>query len=108
MEPKNESAPGWQAMGRSGKSREVSTGAIQSMASILTDRKPLAHISSEWGTRSELAAALSCDIGTVSRRCRKAGVAERLVVTDKHRAKIEFLMADVRAKLKLEVRHDQA
>ena len=72
--------------------------AIQSMAAILTDHKPLAHIG-EWGTRIQLAKALSCDIGTVSRRCRKAGVTERLVVTDGHRTRVEFLMADVRTKL---------
>jgi hypothetical protein len=99
MNSRKESAPGWQAMGRSGSEVRVSVDAIQSMAAILTDHKPLAHISSEWGTRIQLAKALSCDIGTVSRRCRKAGVTERLVVTDGHRARVEFLMADVRTKL---------
>ena len=98
MEPKKESAPGWQARGRNGSEVRVSVDAIQSMAAILTDHKPLAHIG-EWGTRIQLAKALSCDIGTVSRRCRKAGVTERLVVTDGHRTLVEFLMADVRTKL---------
>ena len=86
-------------MGRSGREVRLPMDAIQSMAGILTDAKPLAHISTEWATRNELAKAFQCDIGTVSRRCRKAGVRERVTVTAGHRARIEFLMADVRAKL---------
>ncbi len=100
MELKKERAPSWQAMGRSGREVRLPMDAIQSMAGILTDAKPLAHISTEWVTRSQLAVAFSCDVGTVSRRCRKAGVAERLVVTEGHRARIEFLMADVRKMLR--------
>jgi hypothetical protein len=99
MNSRKESAPtSREAVGRSGSEVRLPTGVIRSMAAILTDHKPLAHIG-EWGTRIQLATALSCDIGTVSRRCRKAGVTERLVVTDGHRARVEFLMADVRTKL---------
>jgi len=98
MKHKRESAPGWQAMGHSGKAAG-SRGAIQSMASILTDYNPLSHIGTAWGTRSQIAAALGCDIATVSRRCKKAGVTERLVVTEGNRARVEFLMSEVRAML---------
>ena len=98
VEPKKESAPGWQARGRNGKQKESSIAAMQSIAQTLSELQPLAHISSEYCTRSDLAKLWDCDIATVARRCRKAKVAERTIIV-KGRARLEFATDDVRAKL---------
>ena len=74
--------------------------AIQSMASILAATEPLSHIRTEWANRTTLAKAWECDRDTVTRRCRKAGVRERVTVSDGHRAQVEFLMVDVRKMLR--------
>jgi hypothetical protein len=94
------SAPDWQVTGRRvGKFEETSPGAIGAMTQILTSEHRLRHISTPWATRLELALALGCHIDTVTRRCRRAGVIERVVITPQNKARLEFLTDDVRCKV---------
>ncbi len=93
-------APDWQVTGRRvGKLRETPPSAIGAMTEILTSEHRLRHISSRWATRLELALAMGCHIDTVTRRCRRAGVIERVVITPQNKARLEFLTDDVRCKV---------
>lgn len=96
MNDAKKSAPGRQATGRDGKQEETRPTALGAMAQILSDAEKLRHIRSEWATRLQLALAMEVHPDTVARRCRRAGVQERVVLTPEHRARSEFLMEDVR------------
>ena len=99
MNSKKESAQGPASKpGRDGELETSMASAVHSIVKILTEHEPLAYVGS-WGSRTELAKAWECDIATVTRRCRKAGVIERTVITSKNRTRVEFMMADVREKL---------
>lgn len=97
MTGQKESAP-WSA-GRKAREGEMPKDAIQSAVQILTSAHPLRHIRTDWATRTELAKAFEVHPDTVTRRCRRAGVAERIVLNPKHRAQAEFLVGDVLGKL---------
>jgi hypothetical protein len=100
MEPKKECAPGLRTMGRSARDLgERPADALDAMASMLSNAQPLSNIRTEWASRTTLAKAWDCGRDTVSRRCRRAGVRQRVIVSDGHRAQVEFLMLDVRAML---------
>jgi len=99
MNSKKESAQGPASKpGRDGELETSMASAVQSIVRILTEQEPLAHMG-EWATRTELAKEWQVDRATVTRRCKKAGVKKRAVVTKDNRLRVEFLMADVRTKL---------
>lgn len=96
MDEQKESALAGKQQGAQERQEENRPNALESMAAILSDSQRLRHIRTEWATRQELALALECHGDTVARRCRRAGVRERVVLTPEHRARSEFFMRDVR------------
>ena len=100
MELKKESAQGPASIpGREADKLELSPrAAIAALVAILTEKLPLAHVKSDWVCRSELATLWGVTRATVTRRCRLAGVTERMVI-EHGRAKVEFWKTDVQRML---------
>lgn len=103
MDETKKSAPdsgGGQLPGRVGKEGERgSQGAVQAMVPILTSAHPLRHIRTDWASRNALAVALGVHVDTIHRRATAAGVRTRLEVTDQHRCRVMYLVADVRDRM---------
>ena len=97
MTGQKESAP-WSA-GRKAREGEMPKDASQSAVQILTSAHPLRHIRTDWATRTELAKALEVHVDTIHRRASAAGVRTKVMVTDQHRCRVMYLVADVRDRM---------